>query len=95
MIDAVIDVHLKGALFVSQPAFTVMSEHKYGRIVNTSSASGLFGNFGQANYGAAKAGIAGLTRVLAFRRRRARHRRERDRPDRRNPYDGKHSRRAD
>ena len=66
MIDAVIDVHLKGALFVSQPAFTVMREHKYGRIVNTSSASGLFGNFGQANYGAAKAGVAGLTRVLAL-----------------------------
>jgi NAD(P)-dependent dehydrogenase (short-subunit alcohol dehydrogenase family) len=66
MIDAVIDVHLKGALFVSQPAFTVMREYKYGRIVNTSSASGLFGNFGQANYGAAKAGIAGLTRVLAL-----------------------------
>ena len=66
MIDAVIDVHLKGTLFVSQPAFTVMREHKYGRIVNTSSASGLFGNFGQANYGAAKAGIAGLTRVLAL-----------------------------
>jgi NAD(P)-dependent dehydrogenase (short-subunit alcohol dehydrogenase family) len=66
MINAVIDVHLKGALFVSQPAFTVMRERKYGRIVNTSSASGLFGNFGQANYGAAKAGIAGLTRVLAL-----------------------------
>lgn len=66
MIDAVVDVHLKGALFVSQPAFTVMREAKYGRIVNTSSASGLFGNFGQANYGAAKAGIAGLTRVLAI-----------------------------
>jgi NAD(P)-dependent dehydrogenase (short-subunit alcohol dehydrogenase family) len=66
MIDAVIDVHLKGALFVSQPAFKVMRERKYGRIINTSSASGLFGNFGQANYGAAKAGVAGLTRVLAL-----------------------------
>ena len=66
MIDAVIDVHLKGALFVSQPAFRVMREQGYGRIVNTSSASGLFGNFGQANYGAAKAGLAGLTRILAI-----------------------------
>lgn len=66
MIDAVIDVHLKGALFVSQPAFRVMRENGYGRIVNTTSASGLFGNFGQANYGAAKAGLAGLTRVLAI-----------------------------
>ena len=66
MIDAVIDVHLKGALYVSQPAFRLMREQGYGRIVNTSSASGLFGNFGQANYGAAKAGLAGLTRVLAI-----------------------------
>jgi NAD(P)-dependent dehydrogenase (short-subunit alcohol dehydrogenase family) len=66
MIDAVIDVHLKGSLFVSQPAFRIMRAAGYGRIVNTSSASGLFGNFGQANYGAAKAGIAGLTKVLAI-----------------------------
>ena len=66
MIDAVVDVHLKGALYVSQPAFRLMREQGYGRIINTSSASGLFGNFGQANYGAAKAGLAGLTRVLAL-----------------------------
>jgi NAD(P)-dependent dehydrogenase (short-subunit alcohol dehydrogenase family) len=66
MIDAVIDVHLKGAFYLSQPAFTLMREQGYGRIVNTTSASGLFGNFGQANYGAAKAGLAGLTRVLAI-----------------------------
>ena len=66
MIESVIDVHLKGALYVSQPAYRLMREQGYGRIVNTSSASGLFGNFGQANYGAAKAGLAGLTRVLAL-----------------------------
>jgi NAD(P)-dependent dehydrogenase (short-subunit alcohol dehydrogenase family) len=66
MIEAVINVHLKGALYVSQPAYRLMREQGYGRIVNTSSASGLFGNFGQANYGAAKAGLAGLTRVLAI-----------------------------
>ncbi len=66
LIDQVIDVHLKGAFYVSQPAFRLMREQGYGRIVNTSSASGLFGNFGQANYGAAKAGLAGLTRVLAL-----------------------------
>ncbi|MGD0852298.1 MAG: SDR family oxidoreductase [Acidimicrobiales bacterium] len=65
-IDAVVDVHLKGALFVSRPAFALMRAQRYGRVVNTSSASGLFGNFGQANYGAAKAGLAGLTRVLAI-----------------------------
>jgi NAD(P)-dependent dehydrogenase (short-subunit alcohol dehydrogenase family) len=66
MIHSVIDVHLKGALYVSQPAYRLMRSQGYGRIVNTSSASGLFGNFGQANYGAAKAGLAGLTRVLAL-----------------------------
>ena len=65
-IDAVIDVHLKGAFYVSQAAFALMREQGYGRIVNTNSGSGLFGNFGQANYGAAKAGLAGLTRVLAI-----------------------------
>jgi hypothetical protein len=57
---------LKGAFYVSQPAFRLMREQGYGRIVNTTSASGLFGNFGQANYGAAKAGLAGLNRVLAL-----------------------------
>jgi NAD(P)-dependent dehydrogenase (short-subunit alcohol dehydrogenase family) len=66
MIHSVIDVHLKGALYVSRPAYALMRAQGYGRIVNTSSASGLFGNFGQANYGAAKAGLAGLTRVLAL-----------------------------
>ena len=66
LINQVIDVHLKGAFFVTQPAFRRMREQRYGRIVSTSSASGLFGNFGQANYGAAKAGLAGLTRVLAI-----------------------------
>ena len=66
MVDAVVDVHLKGAFFVSLPAFRLMREQGYGRIVSTTSASGLFGNFGQANYGAAKAGLAGLTRVLAI-----------------------------
>lgn len=65
MIDAVIDVHLKGAFYVSRPAFIPMREQGFGRIVSTTSASGIFGNFGQANYGAAKAGLLGLTRVLA------------------------------
>jgi NAD(P)-dependent dehydrogenase (short-subunit alcohol dehydrogenase family) len=59
-------VHLKGAFYVTMPAFRLMREQHYGRIVSTSSASGLFGNFGQSNYGAAKAGLAGLTRVLAI-----------------------------
>jgi NAD(P)-dependent dehydrogenase (short-subunit alcohol dehydrogenase family) len=65
LLDPVLDVHLRGAFWVTQPAFTLMREQGYGRIVNTSSAAGIFGNFGQANYGAAKMGIVGLTRVLA------------------------------
>ena len=65
MIDAVMDVHLKGAFYRSRPAFILMREQGFGRISSTTSASGLFGNFGQANYGAAKAGLVGLTRVLA------------------------------
>ncbi|MEA1903134.1 MAG: SDR family oxidoreductase [Actinomycetota bacterium] len=64
-IEAVLDVHLKGAFYVSQPAFKVMKEKAYGRFVFTSSAAGLFGNFGQANYGAAKAGLVGLSNVVA------------------------------
>lgn len=63
-IDLVLDVHLKGAFFVGQPAFKIMKEQGYGRMVFTTSASGLFGNFGQANYGAAKTGLIGLMRVL-------------------------------
>jgi len=62
----VLDVHLKGAFYVSQPAFKVMKENNYGRFVHTSSNSGIFGNFGQANYGAAKMGLVGLSHVLAI-----------------------------
>jgi NAD(P)-dependent dehydrogenase (short-subunit alcohol dehydrogenase family) len=62
--DAVIAVHLKGAYCVSKPAFKNMKEHGYGRIVMTSSGAGLSGNFGQANYAAAKMAILGLTNVL-------------------------------
>ena len=65
-VEAVLDVHLRGAFHVSLPAFRVMKEKGYGRFVFTSSASGLFGNFGQANYGAAKAGLVGLANVLAI-----------------------------
>lgn len=65
-VEAVLDVHLKGGFFVSSPAFKVMRENSYGRFVFTSSASGLFGNFGQANYGAAKAGLVGLSNVIAI-----------------------------
>jgi NAD(P)-dependent dehydrogenase (short-subunit alcohol dehydrogenase family) len=65
LLDAVIDVHLKGAFYVTQPAWLRMREQGYGRVVNTSSNSGILGNFGQSNYGAAKMGLVGFTRVLA------------------------------
>lgn len=64
-VHGVLDVHLRGAFHVTQPAFRVMKEKGYGRIVYTSSASGVFGNFGQANYGAAKMGLVGLMNVTA------------------------------
>jgi NAD(P)-dependent dehydrogenase (short-subunit alcohol dehydrogenase family) len=65
--DIVIQVHLKGTYCVTRPVFTHMKERGQGGvIVNTSSTSGLIGNFGQSNYGAAKAGIAGFTRCLAL-----------------------------
>jgi NAD(P)-dependent dehydrogenase (short-subunit alcohol dehydrogenase family) len=65
MVDAVFDVHLKGAFNVTQAAWAIMREQNYGRVVNTSSNSGILGNFGQANYGAAKMGLVGFSRVLA------------------------------
>ncbi len=61
---AVLDVHLKGAFNVTRPAFAVMKEKGYGRIINTSSAAGLYGNFGQTNYAAAKMGLVGLMNTL-------------------------------
>ena len=63
--DAVIKVHLYGVFNCSKPAMVLMRQQKSGRIINMSSTSGLIGNAGQANYGAAKAGIAGFTRVAA------------------------------
>ena len=63
--DAVIAVHLKGHYCTTKPASVIFRQQRYGRIVNFSSGSGLNGNPGQANYGAAKAGIAGFTRVVA------------------------------
>ncbi|KRF00967.1 short-chain dehydrogenase [Nocardioides sp. Soil777] len=63
---AVQDVHLRGAAYVSQPAFRVMREQGYGRFVFVSSNAGTFGSFGQASYGSAKAGVIGLAQVVAI-----------------------------
>ena len=65
-IEEVLAVHLKGAFNVGRSVFSVMKEKGFGRIVFTTSASGLFGNFGQTNYGAGKAGLVGLMRVLSI-----------------------------
>jgi NAD(P)-dependent dehydrogenase (short-subunit alcohol dehydrogenase family) len=62
--DVVMNVHLKGAFCVTQPAFINMRENNYGRIVMTTSSSGMYGNFGQSNYAAAKLGLLGLVNVL-------------------------------
>ncbi|WP_433219039.1 SDR family oxidoreductase [Microtetraspora malaysiensis] len=69
--DAVIAVHVRGAFLVSRAAFPHMKEQGYGRIVNTSSPAGLFGNFGQANYSTAKMGLVGLTKTLGIEGARA------------------------
>ncbi len=60
----VLSVHLSGAYNVTRPAFARMREQGYGRVVLTTSSAGLFGNFGQANYGAAKMGLVGLMNTL-------------------------------
>ena len=65
-VDAVIAVHLAGAFNVTRAVWPIMREQNYGRIVQTTSGTGLFGNFGQANYGAAKMGLVGMMHVLAI-----------------------------
>jgi len=64
-LNPLIDVHLKGAFYVTRPAWTVMREQRYGRILNTCSAAGILGAERMSNYGAAKTGLIGFTRVLA------------------------------
>ena len=64
--DLVIDVHLRGSTYVTKAAWPIMYEKNWGRVVFTSSTSGIFGNFGQANYGAAKMAMLGLMNVLAI-----------------------------
>lgn len=66
LFDPVIDVHLKGCVWPTHAAWEIMREQNYGRVINTSSSSGLYGNFGQANYSSAKMGIVGLTNTLAI-----------------------------
>ncbi|TAM67281.1 SDR family NAD(P)-dependent oxidoreductase [Mycobacterium sp.] len=64
-LEPLVDVHLKGAFYVIRPAWKVMREQRYGRVLNTCSAAGILGAERMSNYGAAKTGLLGLTRVLA------------------------------
>jgi len=64
--DAVLKVHLYGGFYVTRAAWPLLREKGFGRIVMATSTSGLFGNFGQANYGAAKLGLVGLINTLAI-----------------------------
>lgn len=63
-IDMVLGVHLRGTFIATKAVWDIMKEQAYGRIVVTTSSSGLYGNFGQANYGAAKMGVVGLMHTL-------------------------------
>lgn len=62
--DQVMDVHLRGAFFVTRTALEIMRARNYGRLIMTTSTSGLFGNYGQSNYGAAKLGVVGFMNVI-------------------------------
>ncbi len=62
--EFVLKVHLTGSAFVTKACWDLFREQAYGRVLMTASSTGLFGNFGQANYGAAKLGLAGLTKTL-------------------------------
>ena len=63
--DLVVRVHLKGAAEVTRAAWPIMRDKRFGRVIMTTSAAGLYGNFGQANYFAAKLGMYGLANTLA------------------------------
>ncbi|UIX29369.1 SDR family NAD(P)-dependent oxidoreductase [Streptomyces sp. GQFP] len=65
-IEAVLRVNLASAFYVTQPAWRIMKDLRYGRVVMTSSSTGLFSHGGAANYAATKAGLYGLTKALAF-----------------------------
>lgn len=66
ILDAIHDVHLKGSMITTRAAWPHFIKQKYGRVILTSSNSGLYGNFGQSNYSSAKLGLVGLANTLAI-----------------------------
>lgn len=64
--DAIYDVHLRGAMKTTRAAWPYFMKQKYGRVIFTSSNSGLYGNFGQSNYSTAKMGLVGLANTLSL-----------------------------
>ena len=88
--DAVLKVHLYGGYNVIRAAWPHFREQSFGRVVVATSTSGLFGNFGQANYSAAKLGLVGLINTLGPRRRQVQHQDQRRRTDRRDADDAGH-----
>jgi len=68
--QSIIDIHLTSAFNLTQKAFENMKNNKYGKIINTASSSGIYGNFGQTNYAAAKLGLVGLTQTVAIEGRK-------------------------
>lgn len=64
--QSILDVHLTASFNLTQKCFEIMKANKYGKIINTSSSSGIYGNFGQANYAAAKMGLVGMTNTVAI-----------------------------
>ena len=87
LLDPVIDVHLKGAFYVTRPAWVKMREQGYGRSGQHASNAGILGNFGQTNYGAAKMGLVGLHPGARPGGRQVQHQGQRHRPDRPHPHD--------
>ena len=83
----VVDVHLMGSVNMTKAAFPLMKEKGYGRIVFTTSSSGLYGNFGQTNYAAAKLGIVGFMNTLKLEGEEVRHQGQLRRTHRRDPDD--------
>lgn len=65
-LNLILDVHLKGSFKTTQAAWTIFKKQNFGRVIMTASNSGVYGNFGQANYGAAKLALIGLSNTLAI-----------------------------